>query len=234
MRKLSATFQEFGYFDGGCYLLSRLLQRARSKLKIISYKLVVQQTWRRELIADRIYGRYSVREIVESDDAILKKMPVEWGVLQSRFQQRARCLGLFYKEALVGYAWTSLHCYEEDELRITFELPDDRAVFDFDVFIFPDYRAGRAFAVLWEAVNRTLKRERIECSYSRISCFNSQSQRSHRQLGAVSVGRILALKRGQRQIIVSTLKPHLRVLWRSTDRFVVRLPRLSAASEEVT
>ena len=72
--------------------------------------------------------------------------------------------------------------------------PLGEAVFDFDVYVFPEHRMGRAFVSIWGAVNRVLHERGIRWTFSRITRFNVASRNAHIRLGARRIGSALFFK----------------------------------------
>ncbi|MCU0927174.1 MAG: hypothetical protein MUF44_14505, partial [Hydrogenophaga sp.] len=64
-------------------------------------------------------------------------------------------------------------------------------VWDYDVYVEPRLRLGRAMARLWRAVDDDLAARGVRWSFSRINRFNAASMRAHQRLGAVEIGRVM-------------------------------------------
>jgi hypothetical protein len=147
---------------------------------------------------------------MSQSDPILGKLPPSPTVINSRFEQSAICLAAFSAEELIGYLWLALDGFEEDEVRVRFQpMPADATAFDFDVYIFPEYRGGLAFAALWDATNKFLASRGIQFTCSRVSRYNSRSIESHNRLGATTIGHAVFFCGSKRQFMISTLRPFL-------------------------
>jgi hypothetical protein len=197
LRKWLAPFREFGVVAGLAYVAHRLLTRCSPHWGLIVYELMQQPVAAKPLLPPAHAGQ--VRWVELGRDAPqLAEMPPPAAVKQARFDQGAACIAVYYREKYVGYVWFAFGHYEEDEVRCTFELAEPtRSVFDFDVYVFPQHRVGRAFAALWHAANGYLLGRGVVRTCSRISRFNEASRRAHAQLGARVIGRALFLRLGR-------------------------------------
>ena len=111
-------------------------------------------------------------------------------VIAQRFVQGARCFAVLVKNSFAGYVWMMREAYEEDEVRCRYLLPPTSvSVWDFDVFIAPNFRTGRTMARLWKACSARLHEEGVVWTFSRISLFNAASIQAHERLGASQIGR---------------------------------------------
>ena len=118
--------------------------------------------------------------------------------------------------------WLCLGPYDEDEVRCRFVCePEENTVWDFDVYVCPEARAGFVFARLWDEANAFLGKRGIAWSISRISAFNPGSLASHAGLGARRTAAATYLKLGRWQIMVADVPPYVHL---STDP--VSVPRL--------
>ena len=125
-----------------------------------------------------------------------------------RLEPLWQCIAWSIKnDQLAACAWFAFGEFEEDEVRCTYVLPD-KAVWDFDIFVFPEYRIGRVFLQTWQEANRVLSGRGYAYSLSRISAYNKHSIRSHEKLGAKKVGSALFLRVGRAQIMIASRRPH--------------------------
>jgi hypothetical protein len=125
---------------------------------------------------------------------------------------------------LIGYIWLSFDQYEEDEVRCTYLLsPRGQAVFDFDLFIFPEHRMGLGFVGIWNGVNEYLRRRGIRFTFSRLTRFNLPSRRAHAHLGWKRVARVVFVKAWDIEIMFATTRPFLHVSLRRANRARLRL-----------
>jgi hypothetical protein len=151
---------------------------------------------------------------VSEEDPVVRSFPPPLAVIRSRYKQDAICLVAFEESSLVGYLWLLLGPYEEDEVRCRFiPMPEGKAAWDFDVYVFSRYRLGIGFLRLWDEANRYLRERGIEWTMSRISAFNAVSFASHRKLGARVVGHAVFVVLGPCQLALTTVFPfvHLSV-----------------------
>jgi hypothetical protein len=164
-----------------------------------------------------------MREIKAGDPEVAR-MPARRDIKELRFKQNAICLGAFQKGQFIGHIWFCFHAYEEDEVRCTFVLPDgNQAVFDFDLYVFPEYRMGIGFAGIWNGANEFLRRRGVRVSYSRLTRFNLASRRAHQHLGARCVGRMLVLQAWHVEFMIATVSPYVALSLRAGNRVRVKL-----------
>src|SRR5688500_8050908 len=150
IHKLAGVYREFGFVLGLLYGVDRVLQRLSSRLRLYVYQIVVQPIGEKRIVPERLARRLELREIKRGDPE-LALMPARADIKEARFEQGAVCLGGFQDGRLVGYLWFCRGAYDEDEVRCTYVVtPQDEAVFDFDLYVFPEYRMGLAFAALWQ------------------------------------------------------------------------------------
>ena len=146
-------------------------------------------------------------------------------VIAQRFVQGARCFAVLVKNSFAGHIWLVHEAYEEDEVRCRYLLPPTPAsVWDFDVFIAPDFRAGRTMARLWKASSARLHEEGVVWTFSRISLFNAASIQSHERLGASHVATGAFAVVGSLQLALFSGTPYVHLSWRRGDRPVLQLP----------
>jgi hypothetical protein len=210
LRKLANTFREFGVFAGCLYLADRVLQTLSARARLYAYELVVQPIGG-AAVQPAPRSKIEVRQVPPGDSA-LEAMPVPSQVIAARFAQHATCLGAFKDAELVGYMWFCDGRYDEDEVRCTYLLePPMSSVFDYDFYVFPQHRLGRAFAMLWSAANRMLGERGVRYTYSRVSRFNNASRRAHRHLGARRIGRAWFIRLGSFEGMFATVSPFVHV-----------------------
>jgi hypothetical protein len=154
-------------------------------------------------------------------------MPARPEIKEMRFAQGSRCLAVYLRRRLVGYIWFSVQRHYEDEVRCTYELPHpESSVFDFDMYVMPDFRFGIGFAAVWHAANQFLGRMGIRSTFSRLTRFNVNSRKAHDRLGWERVGRALFLQAWKVEAMIATIAPFVALTW--TDRMRIRL-RLAPA-----
>ena len=222
LSRLTGPFREFGAFAGLAYLVDRLLGRVSSRLSLRVYELMVQPISDKPYIPVRMTKRLVIREIRRGDKEI-ERMPARPEIKESRYRQKAVCLGGYLDEKFVGYMWFCYKVYEEDEVRCTFVLPDDEAVFDFDFYVLPEYRMGIAFGAIWNGAREYLRERGIKRTFSRVTRTNLSSRRAHQRLGWNRVGRAVFLQLWQFELMVATLPPFVHASWKEEARARLRL-----------
>ena len=232
LAKLRSPFQEFGFFAGLLYAVDRLLQQLSPNLRLYFYELVVQPIPEEPLLPENLSKALEIREIRSSDPEIAL-MPARPDIKESRFRQNAICLGAFRKNAFIGHIWFCFHAYEEDEVRCTFVLPEgNQAVFDFDLYLFPEHRMGLGFGGIWDGANKFLRSRGVKFSFSRLTRFNLASRRAHMRLGAQRVGRLFVLRAWRIELMVATVSPYVHLSLGERDRARVKL-RLEGGADGV-
>jgi hypothetical protein len=99
--------------------------------------------------------------------------------------------------------------YREDDGTCRYvPLPQGKACWDFDLYIYPEHRGSLVFLRLWDEANRYLAARGVRWSLSRISAFNADSMAAHARMGASCIGSVTFLFLGSLQCSVSTVAPH--------------------------
>ena len=221
--KLVGVYEEYGLCLGLLYGIDRMLQRLSSRLRLYAYRFMVQPITDEPLLPARFSHRFQMREIKRGDPE-LALMPARPEIKEARFAQNAICLGAFRDERFIGYIWFCHGAYEEDEVRCTYLVtPQMQAVFDFDLYIFPEHRMGRGFAAIWHLASQYLRKNGIRFTYSRLTQFNLASGRAHDHLGWKGAGRALFLQAGPVEIMAATIWPYLHISWARDSRVRLRL-----------
>jgi hypothetical protein len=207
--KLMSPFKEFGCFAGLLYAIDRVFQRLSPNLRLYFYELLVQPIPDEPLLPARLSRTLEMREI-GPDAPEIARMPARPEIKESRFKQNAICLGAFRKSEFIGHIWFCFPVYEEDEVRCTYVLPEgNQAVFDFDLYLFPEHRMGLGFVGIWNGANEFLRSRGVKFSFSRLTRFNLASRRAHMQLGAQRVGRVFVLQTWRVEFMVATVAPYV-------------------------
>jgi hypothetical protein len=179
---------------------------------------MVQPISDKPLLPGRLGSQLELR-VIEAHDPELGMMPVRPEVISARLRQNAVCLGGFRKGTMIGYMWFCYGSYDEDEVRCTYVLEQAQtSVFDFDFYLFPEYRMGLGFAGIWNGANAFLNSRGIRQTFSRLTRFNTASRRAHRHLGWKLVARAIFLQLGRVELMAATLHPYLHASIRSTSR----------------
>lgn len=222
-QKLTSPFKEFGAFAGALYLIDRLLSRISPNLRLFCYELMVQPIHDKPLIPDRMTRSLDIREIKRGDPE-LDLMPVPPEIIEFRLKQNAICLGMFKKGEFIGYIWFCFGVYEEDEVRCVYLLtPEKEAVFDFDLYLFPEHRLGLGFIGIWEGANKFLYKRGIRYTFSRLTRFNLASRKAHDHLGWKRVGQAYFLKVWRLELMISTVSHFLGLSLRKSGRIRLKL-----------
>lgn len=216
-------FREFGAVGGALYVTDRLLRAVSPRLGLYVYELVEQPIDGRALLPARMAQNLEFAEIGPGHP-VLAQMPARPEIKVSRFAQGARCLGVWRKGVLLGYAWWCPGRYEEDEVRCTFELePADASVFDFDLYVLPEHRLGIAFLAIWHGANRWLHDLGVRHSFSRMTLFNLASRRAHARLGGRRLGMALFVQAWRLEVMAATVAPYLGLSASAASRMRLRL-----------
>lgn len=219
---LRATVAELGSGLTALYALHRLLQILRIG-RVVPYTLVAQP------IGSGIYAGVrddpsTTVQIAGPESPIKADFPRPPAINALRWAAGAICHACLVKGHFAGTIWIQRSRYEEDEVRCDYLLPDgESCVWDFDVYVAPEFRSGRTMARLWKAVDTNLASQGVRWSASRISRFNSASLRSHQRLGAVEVGRLTFFVIGPWQLMWDSQARRSHLSLSPRNRPVVRL-----------
>jgi len=221
--KLTSPFREFGLFAGLLYAIDRGFRRLSPGLRLYVYQLMVQPIPDKLLLPAPLTKHLEIRQIRRGDPEVAR-MPARPEIKESRFEQEAICLGAFRRGQFIGYIWFCFRAYEEDEVRCTYVLPDnDQAVFDFDLYLFPEHRMGIGFLGIWNGANEFLRSRGIKFSFSRLTRFNLASARAHEHLGWKLVGHAIFLQAWSVEFMVATISPYLHVSFGRSERVQLKL-----------
>lgn len=201
--------QQCGWFNVGLFLLNRFLGMiSRGKVRLYRYYLIAQPVTKTALLPPGRGGKIETRLIHEQDE-IIREFPRPAAAIQARFKQGAKCLVALKEQRFIGFLWLLLGSYQEDEVRARYiPLPVERAAWDFDVYVAPDFRLSMTFPRLWEQANRVLTENNILWSCSRISAFNSGSLGAHAHFGTLFLGSALFFCAGRWQITLASISPY--------------------------
>lgn len=221
-RRLIAPFREFGWLDGALYSFDRVLRRMSERCGLYVYDLMAQPISAKPLLAPQRLKNLHFSEIPRGHPDIAL-MPAREDIKALRFEQGARCLGVYRGEQLIAYVWLCFGAYEEDEVRCTYRLlQPECSVFDFDLYVFPEHRMGTAFMAVWHGANAYLSERGIEYTFSRVTRFNLASRRSHARLGASRAGVAAFLKLWHIELMLSSVAPGFALTWSSAQRVELR------------
>lgn len=222
-QRLFDPFKTFGVWDGTLYVVHRLLQRISPRCGLFVYDVTAQAVTAKPLLPERWAKNLRYMEIPRGHPAV-EAMPAREDIKQQRFEQGAICLGVYRDEQLLGYIWYCFGRYDEDEVRFRYELTDaQHTVFDFDLYILPEYRMGIGFAAVLHFANQYLRSKGVEYSFSRLTRFNLASRRSHSHVGLVTVASTYCLQLGAVEIVVSSTFPFIAMSRSKTHRISFKL-----------
>jgi hypothetical protein len=228
LRKLTSPFREFGLLSGFLYAADRVLSKLSPSLGLKVYDFMVQPISNKPLLPDSLAKKLEFREIARGDPE-LQRMPPPPEIIESRFAQNATCLATCLNGKMIGYIWFCFGTYDEDEARCRYVLHEPaQAVFDFDLYVFPEYRMGVGFLGTWHGANRYLYERGVRHTYSRLTRFNVASRRSHEHLGWKRIGSAVVVIVGRAEILLSTLAPYVSVSLQRRARLYLRPDILSA------
>lgn len=220
--------QELGTANALFSLAHRLLWRlSGERCRIERFVLVAQPVTDRQRVHAQRLKDVQLRWIGAGDPA-LAAMPRPMNVLRQRLDQGAHCLVAELHGQLIGFLWQSDLDFDEDVVRVRYQLPDlpagQRASWDFDIYVAPEHRLGFVLGKLWDAADARMRAQGIAWSMSRISAFNQASLRSHQRLGARTLGPVSFVVLGPLQLMWMQQAPYLDVSLPGR-RPVLRVPR---------
>jgi hypothetical protein len=228
--RVLSPFKEFGFAAGLLYIGSRLLGLCSDHTRLFVYEMMVQPLPAKPIVPERALRAFDWRWIKPGDPE-LAAMPVPADVISARYAQGAICLGTFMQERFVGYIWFCSGGYDEDEVRCRYViLPEAESVFDFDLYIFPEYRLGRAFVAIWQQAIAQLRERGITQSFSRITRFNLASRRSHSHLGWKRAATAVFLKLWRLEFMVASAAPYVSMSLSARPRLILRADVLHAST----
>ena len=223
-RSISDNLHQLGVVNGLLYLLDRALRAlSGDRARVIRYLLVAQPVPADQGEGLRPSAASPVREIVSTDPAV-QYFPRPPAVIAHRFETGATCYVAEVRGRFAGFLWLAFGGYDEDEVRCRYEFAEpETSVWDYDVYVEPDFRLGRTFGRLWEAANRNLAASGIRWSFSRISAFNAGSLAAHRRMGMRTLFTATFICLGPLQLALVGAAPFVHLGWSAASRPVLRL-----------
>jgi len=125
-------------------------------------------------------------------------------VVRQRLELGAQCLALIKDGMVKGAIWCARERYDEDQVRARFLIPP-QTIWDFGVYIPPDFRLGRSFEQLWDGYAQWCFARQIHYSVSRIGTHNIASLRAHKRLPHTVLGYCTFIKIFSRQFCLSPM-----------------------------
>ena len=210
--RLRRTAAQLGWFNTLCYGLDRLLSRLGWRLR--KYYFVAQPTaqapparpQRKPVLPER-GATFTVR-LASAGREVPLTHPRPRAVISQRFAQGAQTLQAWHGGKLAGFLWFLPHAYQEDEVRVRYRLASAESLWDFDVYVAPDYRLGPLFRRLWSEAHVMMRSQGVRWTCSRISAYNPASRGAHARLGAVTLGSAVFLSCGDWQWTFATQAPY--------------------------
>lgn len=224
LTRLHQSITSLGMGNAMLYAVHRLLERASAgRLRIVKYLIVAQPVSNGS--DERLRADPGICiECMVADHPLVQSLPRPAAVIAKRYRDGAVCLAATRSGVFAGSLWWQRGSYEEDEVRCLFALTEPvLAVWDFDVYVAPQFRLGRMMARLWQHANRMLYDDGVRWSFSRISAFNPASLAAHSRLGIVRLSSAVFLVAGSFQVALFTQRPFVHLSWHAADRPVLRL-----------
>lgn len=216
--------RETGYGNALAYVGSRLLSRVAPGVTVIRYLLVAQPVPEISPLPPRRRSSVDIR-LVPPDQYRYEWFPRPRANIDARFAQGAICFVAFREDRPAACLWLKQGAFLEDEVRCRFvPLPAGSTMWDFDVYVAPEYRGTRIFAYLWDAGFGWARSKGIMWSISRINAFNLQSIRSHTRLGATVVGTATFCVAGRLQLVLNANRPIVHVSLETCPEIHVHAP----------
>lgn len=209
LSRLRGKLQTLGWSDTALFIVARVVHKVSfGSARLIKYYFVAQPVPQHAPKNARGHGSTRLY-LATATDAVIAQAPRPEQVLMDRFSaQHARCIVAHRNEELAGFIWLCPASYCEDEVRCVYRwTPDRLAMWDFDVFIAPQFRMGRLFTRMWDSAHAELRPEGVEWTLSRIDAFNSASLAAHRKLGARNLGRAFFMVIGRVQLTLLSQPP---------------------------
>lgn len=209
--RLASPIRQFGWKEGLIYLLAKGLSLVSAgKMQLIRYHLVAQPVPQTSPERPLPPGARTSIDFLTAEDPIVAQFPRASRIIARRFANGDRCIAARTDNRFTGYIWFARNQYHEDTVRCLYVLAEPtRGVWDYDVYVDPDFRMGRTFSRLWSTANRHLAAEGVRWSYSRIAAANPQSIDSHRRLGIRTLYSANFVRLGSWQLMLAGAPPYI-------------------------
>ena len=204
-QRIGENIQQLGWWNAAFYFLSLALRRIG--LRLYKYDFVAQPVGSGALARGR--GKAIEVQLVIEPAEIPAAYPRPPHVVADRFAQGARTLQAWKGEDLAGFLWLVHEGYREDEVRADYKLASRDSVWDFDVYVAPQFRMGPTYLRLWDEANVLLQEANVRWTCSRISSFNTASRNAHARLGATRLAGAVFLCLGRWQLSFFTQGPYV-------------------------
>jgi len=213
-QRVEQNVAQLGWWDAACYFASVAL--GRLGVRLYKYEFVAQPVATAPLARGR--GKAIDVRLVTGIDGVPDIYPRPSHVVADRFAQGALTLQAWKGDGLAGFLWLLHDGYREDEVRADYRLASPASVWDFDVYVAPEFRMGPTYLRLWEEANSLLRARGVCWTCSRISSFNVASRNAHARLGTVRMGGALFLCAGRWQLSCVTQAPYLHLSRKAAPR----------------
>ncbi len=200
--QLRETIRQLGMTEGLFYYIGRAVDVISSgRWRVLRYYICAQPICMPIPTSSSGKSAINVKRI-SVDDPVCAFFPRSKELIKQRFDNGYVCLVANVKGRFAGYLWYACHAYEEDEVRCRFEFTKpEESVWDFDVYVVPEFRMGRTFIRLWETANAMLCNDGKRVSYSRIAPSNLKSITAHNRLGTKRIATLTFICFGQHQFM---------------------------------
>lgn len=224
VQSVQKTFRELGFANGLWLAVHRMLTKVTGgQAQVFRYYLVVQPVPTESVLGARASAASTVRQ-VGPDDPRVGDFPRPAEVIANRFAGDSKCYVAEVKDRFAGYLWLAFNAYEEDEVRCRFEMLEPGiSVWDYDVYVAPEFRLGRTFVRLWDAANHDLAQRGVRWTFSRISAFNAGSMGAHRRMGMAPLFIATFVCLGRVQLSLFGVAPFIHIGWNDGQRPVLEL-----------
>lgn len=209
----------------GLYIFSRLLEKLSFGRVVLRIYFFCMQPINKSALEKIRDDPQTVVQPVSPGEVLTDNFPRPPAVINERFERGSTCYAAVVKGRFAGYIWLANTQFEEDEVRCKYVLPSDgQVVWDFDVYVEPNYRGGRTLGRLWKGVNSALYTRGVQWTASRISLFNPSSLQTHERLGAIQVATGMFLLVGAMQLSLFSKAPYIHLGFGRKQGPVFKLP----------
>jgi hypothetical protein len=222
------VIREMGWTDGLLYLGARIVSVvSKGRIDFRKYYFVSQPVPHNSLLpAGRGQGIEVTR--IDRQHPLVAQFPRPKSIVDRRFANGADCFLATKGDQFIGFLWLQRGEYWEDEVRCRFSpQPTSQSIWDFDVYVEPEFRYSLAFVRLWDVANEFLRDTKVRWSVSRISAFNTGSINSHLRLGTFPIASACFLSGRRWQVLVSGTRPFFHF-----SRHPGQVPQLRLAADE--
>lgn len=209
LRVLLGSVRHLGFKGAAAYYIPRAVSMAtRGGCKVLPLAFYVLPVRGERLLANGKDGNLKV-ELLAPEAISEEAFGRPEGVVAARFAKGDSCLGVLGASGLVGFMWLSDGPVAERLVNCVFEPgPKGLVAWDYDFFIAPRYRMGRAFAKLWDGAMDHLEAAGYKATVSWIEMSNVNSIRAHLRLGARKVGWAVFITILNAQLTLSSFRPY--------------------------